>query len=156
MRNSAGVVRQHGKATRYLFPYFTGSQNHYLDRNYTLDSLKKLCVLRDIRDEKGKVLRFFLACIAAYQRTRMAAEGHDILSIMMELGHSSPDMATVYVNNRLELRKKALMEKERQPILRHPGRADDKMRELLVKKISCERPACVAAPVRCRRRSAVV
>ena len=35
----------------------------------------------------------------------MAADGHDVLTIMMELGHTSPDMATVYVNNRLELKK---------------------------------------------------
>ena len=34
----------------------------------------------------------------------MAADGHDVLTIMMELGHTSPDMATVYVNNRLELK----------------------------------------------------
>ncbi|HOP16912.1 MAG TPA: tyrosine-type recombinase/integrase [Gammaproteobacteria bacterium] len=128
------VVRQHGKATKYLFPYFTGSQESYLDRNYTLDSLKKLCVLRDIRDEKGKVLRFSWHALRHTKGTRMAAEGHDILSIMMELGHSSPDMATVYVNNRLELRKKALMEKGSGRFFDIQGRADDKIAELLVKK----------------------
>ena len=35
----------------------------------------------------------------------MAAEGHDILSIMFELGHASPDMASMYVNKRLDLKK---------------------------------------------------
>lgn len=128
------VIKQHGKATKYLFPYFTGSQESYLDSRYTLESLKKLCVLRDIRDKEGKVVRFSWHSLRHTKGTSMAAEGHDILSIMMELGHSSPDMATVYVNNRLELRKKALLEKGSGRFFDIQGRVDDKIGDLLVKK----------------------
>lgn len=42
---------------------------------------------------------------------RRAAEGHDILSIMFELSHALPDMASMYVNKRLELKKNALLRK---------------------------------------------
>lgn len=128
------VIKKHGKATKYLFPYFTGSQESYLDRRYTLESLKNLCVGRDIRDDKGKILRFSWHALRHTKGTNMAAEGHDILSIMMELGHSSPDMATVYVNNRLELRKKALMEKGSGRFFDIQGRVDEKIGDLLVKK----------------------
>ncbi len=128
------VIKKHGKATKYLFPYFTGTQESYLDRRYTLEMLKNLCVGREIRGDDGKVLRFSWHALRHTKGSNMAAEGHDILSIMMELGHSSPDMATVYVNNRLELRKKALMEKGSGRFFDIRGRVDEKIGDLLVKK----------------------
>ena len=64
----------------------------------------------------------------------MAADGHDVLSIMMELGHASPDMATVYVNNRLELKKKALQDKGNGRFFDIEGKVDPKIGDLLVKK----------------------
>lgn len=128
------IFKKHGKSTKYLFPYFTGSQESYLDRSYTLNVLKKLCVLRDIRDEGGKVVRFSWHPLRHTKGTTMAAEGHDILSIMMELGHSSPDMATVYINNRLELKKKALMEKGSGRFFDIQGQVDDKIGDLLIRK----------------------
>ena len=104
---------------------------------------------------KGKCSAFSWHALRHTKGTRMAAEGHDILSIMMELGHSSPDMATVYVNNRLELRKKALMEKGSADSSTSRAGRTTRLRSCWSRKISCERPACVAAPVRCRRRSAI-
>lgn len=64
----------------------------------------------------------------------MAAEGHDILSIMFELGHASPDMATMYVNRRLDLKKKALLHKGGGKFYTIEGRVDTAIGDLLVRK----------------------
>jgi hypothetical protein len=64
----------------------------------------------------------------------MAKDGHDILSIMMELGHTSPDMATVYINNRLELKKKALLECGSGLFYTIEGKVDNKVSDLLIRK----------------------
>jgi hypothetical protein len=55
-----------------------------------------------------------------HRGTQMAADGHDILSIMFELGHASPDMASMYVNKRLD-QKNALLLRWR-PVLHDRAR----------------------------------
>lgn len=64
----------------------------------------------------------------------MAKDGHDILSIMMELGHASPDMATAYINNRLELKKKALLQNGGGRFYTIEGEVDESVANLLVRK----------------------
>lgn len=128
------VLKKYGQPTKYLFPYVTGSKESYLDPSWTRQQLKQLCLCRDIRDDEGKPLSFSWHPLRHTKGTSMAAEGHDILSIMMELGHSSPAMATVYVNNRLELKKNALLAKGSGRFFDIQGLVDDKIGDLLVKK----------------------
>ncbi len=66
----------------------------------------------------------------------MAAEGHDILNIMFELGHASPDMASMYVNKRLELKKNALIQKGGGKFYTIEGRVDSAVADLLMRKES--------------------
>lgn len=96
--------------------------------------IKKICVENNILDDAGKPLKFSWHPLRHTKGTSMAAEGHDVLTIMMELGHSSPDMATVYVNNRLELKKRALIDKGSGRFFTIEGDVDEKLGELLVRK----------------------
>ena len=128
------VLRKHGKETKYLFPSFTGTKEGFLKPSYTMKEIKQQCILADIKNDDGSPLSFSWHPLRHTKGTSMANDGHDILSIMMELGHTSPDMATVYINNRLELKKKALMAHGGGRFYTIEGRVDDKISELLVRK----------------------
>jgi len=129
------AIRQRlGRDTKYLFPTFYGRRESFLDSNYTVAELKKLCLRHDILGDDGKPFNFTWHPLRHRRGTQMALEGHDILSIMLELGHGSPDMATCYVNKRLELKKKALLEKGGGRFYTIEGRVDAKVGELLVRK----------------------
>lgn len=124
----------HGRPTKYLFPIFTGTQESYVEPAWTLSEIKKLCLSHGIQGDDGKLLNFSWHQLRHTKGTSMAADGHDVLSIMMELGHTSPDMATVYINNRLELKKKALQDKGNGRFFDIEGKVDPKIGDLLVKK----------------------
>jgi len=128
------VIEKHGKPTKYLFPTFTGTQESYIRPARTAMDIKKLCVSHQIQDNNGNPLRFSWHPLRHTKGTSMAADGHDVLTIMMELGHNSPDMATVYVNNRLELKKRALLDKGSGRFFTIEGEVDQKLGELLVRK----------------------
>lgn len=128
------VIRRYGKHTKYLFPNMTGSQESFISQSWTMSVIKKRAVESGVKDEEGNLLSFSWHPLRHTMGTSLAQSGHDILNIMMELGHTSPDMATVYVNNRLELKKKALIEKGGGRFYTIHGKVDDKIGELLVRK----------------------
>lgn len=128
------VIEKHGKPTKYLFPTFTGTQESYIRPARTAMDIKKLCVAHQIQDDNGNPLRFSWHPLRHTKGTSMAADDHDVLTIMMELGHNSPDMATVYVNNRLKLKKRALLDKGSGRFFTIEGEVDQKLGELLVRK----------------------
>lgn len=128
------VIQKHGKPTRYLFPYITGTRESFISQHWTASEIKKKVVSRQVRDDGDNPLSFSWHPLRHTMGTSLAQNGHDILNIMMELGHTSPDMATVYVNNRLELKKNALLEKGSGRFYTIHGGVDDKIGELLVRK----------------------
>jgi hypothetical protein len=93
-------------------------------------------VEQDICDDDGKVHRFGWHSLRHYRGTQMAAQGHDVLAIMLELGHVSADMAMDYVNRKLDLKKKALIEKGGGRFINIEGEVDLRVAELLAKKDS--------------------
>jgi integrase len=66
--------------------------------------------------------------------TELALAGYDIHLIQMELGHASADMSMVYVNQRLRLRKKALLENGSGQFITIRGEVDNKIAELAMRK----------------------
>lgn len=133
-RLKKSILAKYGKPTKYLFPTFTGTQESYVRPARTSMDIKKICAANNILDDTGNPLKFSWHPLRHTKGTSMAAEGHDVLTIMMELGHSSPDMATVYVNNRLELKKRALIDKGSGRFFTIEGDVDEKLGELLVRK----------------------
>ncbi len=128
------VVKKYGKATKYLFPVFNGTHESFIAPSYTANEIKRQCVKHNILTDNGAPLAFSWHPLRHTKGTSLAMAGHDVLSIMMELGHASPDMATVYINNRLELKKKALLENGGGRFYTIEGRVDDRVSELLVRK----------------------
>lgn len=128
------IIRQYGKATKYLFPIFNGTHESFIEPKYTLGEIKLQCVKHNILTDKGTPLAFSWHPLRHTKGTSLAMAGHDVLSIMMELGHASPDMATVYINNRLELKKKALLESGGGRFYTIEGRVDERVSELMVRK----------------------
>jgi site-specific recombinase XerD len=128
------VRSKHGRETKYLFPSFSGKREVFLDQAWSLQELKKLCLQHGITDDDGNPVEFSWHPIRHYRGTQMASEGHDILSIMFELGHASPDMASMYVNKRLELKKNALLRKGGGKFYTIEGRVDEAVSDLLIRK----------------------
>ena len=128
------VRRCHGRETKYLFPVFHGKRESFLGCNWTSQELKSLCLRHQITDGEGRPVDFAWHPLRHHRGTQMAAEGHDILSIMFELGHASPDMASMYVNKRLELRKNALIRKGGGRFYTIEGRVDEAVGDLLLRK----------------------
>ena len=93
-----------------------------------------LCLRHGIVDGEGKPFDFSWHPLRHHRGTQMAAEGHDILSIMFELGHASPDMASMYVNKRLDLKKNALLRKGGGQFFTIAGKVDDAVGDLLLRK----------------------
>lgn len=130
----ASVRQRYGRDTNYLFPVFYGKRESFTDMNWTVQELKKLCIRHAIVDGEGKPFDFSWHPLRHHRGTQMAAEGHDILSIMFELGHASPDMASMYVNRRLDLKKKALLAKGGGKFFTIEGKVDEAVGELMVRK----------------------
>jgi hypothetical protein len=128
------VRQRYGRATKYLFPVFYGKRESFLGNNWTLQELKMLCLRHGIVDGEGKPFDFSWHPLRHHRGTQMAAEGHDILSIMFELGHASPDMASMYVNKRLELKKNALLRKGGGRFFTIEGKVDEAVGDLLLRK----------------------
>ena len=128
------VRQRYGSATKYLFPVFYGKRESFLGNNWTLQELKMLCLRHGIVDGEGKPFDFSWHPLRHHRGTQMAAEGHDILSIMFELGHASPDMASMYVNKRLELKKNALLRKGGGQFFTIAGKVDEVVGDLLLRK----------------------
>jgi len=135
----AEIIRQYGGPTKYLFPVFYGGKESFLSPEYSADELKQLCIRHDVRDDKGEVYNFTWHPLRHHRGTEMALAGYDTLSIMFELGHSSPSMAMTYINHRLELRKKALIEKGGGRFVDIQGRVDDSVGQLLQRKDDARR-----------------
>lgn len=128
------ILKENGRPTKYLFPTFSGAQESFLDPSYSMKQIKLQCVKQGILADDGAALSFSWHPLRHTKGTSLAEEGHDILSIMMELGHTSPDMATVYINNRLELKKKALLEHGGGRFYTIEGQVDERMSTLMVRK----------------------
>lgn len=128
------VRKMYRRETKYLFPIFHGEKESWLTFSYTAGVIKALCAKYGIVDDDGQPYNFTWHPLRHYRGTEMATAGHDILTIMMELGHASPDMATTYVNKRLEIKKKALLDKGGGKFFTIEGRVDERIGDLLVKK----------------------
>ena len=128
------VRQRYGRATKYLFPVFYGKRESFLGYNWTLQELRMLCLRHGIVDGEGKPFDFSWHPLRHHRGTQMAAEGHDILSIMFELGHASPDMASMYVNKRLDLKKNALLRKGGGQFFTIAGKVDEAVGDLLLRK----------------------
>ena len=128
------VRQRYGQATKYLFPVFYGKRESFLGYNWTLQELRMLCLRHGIVDDEGKPFDFSWHPLRHHRGTQMAAEGHDILSIIFELGHASPDMASMYVNKRLDLKKNALLRKGGGQFFTIAGKVDEAVRDLLLRK----------------------
>src|SRR5690606_17556573 len=125
------LCQRYGRKTKYLFPVFYGRRESFLTHSWTLQELKGLCVRHHIADANGKPFDFQWHPLRHHRGTQMAAEGHDILSIMFELGHASPDMASMYVNRRLDLKKNALLRKGGGKFYTIEGKVDTAVADLL-------------------------
>lgn len=130
----AAIVQTQGAPTKYLFPVFNGKVEGFLEPPATSQVFRRLCLRHDIRTEGGEVYRFTWHALRHYRGTQVALQGSDILAIMLELGHVSPDMAMTYVNRRLDLKKKTLLEKGGGRFFTIEGAVDEHVTELLVKK----------------------
>lgn len=128
------VLERYGKPTKYLFPVFNGSHESFVAPSYSLYEIRRSCIRRGVLADNGSALSFSWHSLRHTKGTSLASSGHDILSIMMELGHASPDMAANYINNRLELKKKALLENGGGRFYTIEGEVDEKVAELLVRK----------------------
>jgi integrase len=128
------LMDRYGKPTKYLFPVFNGTHESFLAPSYSMNEIKRQCLHHGILADDGSPLSFSWHPLRHTKGTSLAKEGHDILSIMMELGHTSPDMATVYINNRLELKKKALLEHGSGRFYTIEGRVDERVSNLIARK----------------------
>jgi integrase len=133
-RQREAIVMRHGSPTKYLFPIFHGTMEGFCTQHWSVEQFRRLCVDSDIRGDNDEVYRFGWHALRHYRGTQMAQQGHDILAIMLELGHVSPDMAMTYVNRRLDLKKKALLEKGGGRFVTIAGDVDSHVGELLLKK----------------------
>lgn len=128
------IRQRYGRDTKYLFPVFQGKRELFLGYNWTIQALKMFCLKHGIVDGEGKPFDFSWHPLRHHRGTQMAADGHDILSIMFELGHASPDMASMYVNKRLDLKKKALLQKGGGQFFTIEGKVDEALGNLLLRK----------------------
>jgi len=128
------IVSLIGKKTLHLFPKFYGEKESYVSPSFTTTEIKYLCIKNKILNSDGGIFNFTWHPLRHYRGTEMALSGHDILSIMFELGHESPDMATSYVNHRTQIKKKALIAKGGGRFYDIQGVLDDKISILLQRK----------------------
>ena len=137
IRQQQNEVRQRfGRDLPYLFPTKQGDKISHLHLNVSRMFLANWCVEHDIRDEQGKLYKFKWHAFRHYYATEMALGGADVHLIQMELGHTSPRMAVYYVNERLKLRKKALIEKGGGRFIDIEGAVDERAAEIALRKES--------------------
>lgn len=128
------TIREHGSKTKYLFPRLESHFESWLTPAWTAHQIKEACLKFGLLNENGEPYKFNWHQLRHCKGTSMAMEGHDVLEIMLELGHSSPDMAMAYVNNRYQIKKRALLSKTQSQYLDIQGMLDEKMPNLLIKK----------------------
>lgn len=135
IREQQTEVRQQWEhETKYLFPTRTGDGETTLTGDYTRDAIKKWMLTEGIRTKDGVFWEFGWHGLRHFHGTELALQGHDIALIQMELGHGSADMTMVYINRRLHLKKKALLEKGGGRFIDIKGQVDNKMAALAVRR----------------------
>jgi integrase len=130
------LIDRYGGPTKFLFPVFNGQMEGFCTPGWSSEQLRRLCIEHEIRGEDGKIHRFNWHSLRHYRGTQMAHQGQDVLAIMLELGHVSPDMAMTYANRRLDLKKKALLDKGGGQFFTIQGEVDSHVAELLLRKDS--------------------
>ena len=128
------AVSQFGERPRYLFGVRHGDAESPLGTDHSRDEIAKWCVENRVMEKDGKVHRFRWHSLRHFYGTELALLGHDITLIQLELGHASPDMSMVYVNQRLRLKKKAVLEKGAGRYIDIKGQIDDKVADLAVRR----------------------
>ncbi len=128
------AVSQFGKRPKYLFGVRYGDAEIPLGTDHSREEIARWCVENRVVEKDGKVHRFRWHSLRHFYGTELALLGHDITLIQMELGHASPDMSMVYVNQRLRLKKKAVLEKGAGRYIDIKGQIDEKVAELAVRK----------------------
>ena len=128
------VCREWGRKTKYLFPMRWGDGETHLTANYSRDVINRWIITQGIHDKNGRPWEFGWHGLRHFYGTELALQGHDIALIQMELGHASADMTMVYINRRLQLKKKALLEKGGGKFIDIKGQVDERMADLAVRK----------------------
>lgn len=128
------VRREWGAERKYLFPTRTGDGETHLTPDYSRKAINRWIIEQNIHDQDGRPWEFGWHGLRHFYGTELALQGHDIVLIQMELGHASADMTMVYINRRLQLKKKALLEKGGGKFIDIKGQVDEKMGELAVRK----------------------
>jgi len=123
-----------GTEPRYLFAERVGDAEKPLCHGTTRRALSIWCHNNGIRDKDGEPFVFRWHGFRHFYGTELALLGHDIAFIQMELGHASPEMSMVYVNLRLRLKKKAVLEKGAGRFIDIKGQVDEKLVELAVRR----------------------
>jgi integrase len=128
------VRRAWRRETQYLFPHRLGDAEVHLSPGHTRDVIAKWIIRQGIRDKDGGIYRFGWHDLRHFYGTELALAGYDIMMIQMELGHASADMSLIYINQRLKLKKKAVLEKGGGKFISIKGEVDDKIAELALRK----------------------
>ena len=128
------VRRDWDAERKYLFPTRTGDGETHVTAGYSRSMINKWIIEQDIHDQDGNPWEFGWHGLRHFYGTELALQGHDIVLIQMELGHGSADMTMVYINRRLQLKKKALLEKGGGKFIDIKGHVDERMDELTMRK----------------------
>ncbi|MEI7609301.1 MAG: site-specific integrase, partial [Rhodospirillaceae bacterium] len=100
-----------GAERKYLFPTRAGDGEAHVTASFSSSMINKWIIEQNICDQDGNPWVFGWHGLRHFYGTELALQGHDIVLIQMELGHSSADMTMVYINRRLQLKKMALLKK---------------------------------------------
>ncbi|AIB11703.1 hypothetical protein ABAZ39_06720 [Azospirillum argentinense] len=128
------VLRAWGRRTTYLFPTRWGDGEAPITASYSRKVINLWIIAQRINDKDGRPWEFGWHGLRHFYGTELALQGHDIALIQMELGHASADMTMVYINRRLQLKKKALLEKGGGKFIDIKGQVDERMTDLAVRK----------------------
>lgn len=128
------VSQTWGRKTTYLFPTRRGDGETHLTADYSRKVISLWIIAQGINDKDGRPWEFGWHGLRHFYGTELALQGHDIALIQMELGHASADMTMVYINRRLQLKKKALLEKGGGKFIDIKGQVDERMADLAVRK----------------------
>ena len=123
-----------GAKPKYLFGERVGDAEKPLRHGSTREALSIWCRNNGIQDKAGEPFVFRWHGFRHFYGTELALLGHDIAFIQMELGHASPEMSMVYVNLRLRLKKKAVLEKGTGRFIDIKGQVDEKLVDLAVRR----------------------
>ena len=128
------VRRKWGRETTHLFPTRRGDGETHLTGACSRKVINRWIIVQGIHDKDGRPWEFGWHGLRHFYGTELALQGHDIALIQMELGHASADMTMVYINRRLQLKKKALLEKGGGKFIDIKGQVDERMAALAVRK----------------------